>query len=176
MPDAKKRPPFIVSSDSVEEKPAQYPKSDEVLCFSRRLGRAAGLLSIGINIVRLPPGHRTSWPHAEEKEEEFVYVIDGQVDAWVDGELYPMKAGDLIAFPAGTGICHTIINNGERDAKLLVGGDADKSDNRIFYLLHPQRRGDMPWSQWWDDVPKRTQGTHDGVPDALRKKKSDAVP
>jgi uncharacterized cupin superfamily protein len=74
----------------------------------------------------------------------------------------------LAAFPAGTGICHTFINNGEREAKLLVGGEADKSDNRIYYPLHAQRRGDMPWSHWWEDVPKRPQGQHGGLPDAVR--------
>ncbi|MCC7386940.1 MAG: cupin domain-containing protein [Deltaproteobacteria bacterium] len=164
------RPPFIISAEDVEEKSGKYPNSEELLCYTRRIGRAAGLLSIGINLVRLPPGHRTSWPHAEEKEEEFVYLLEGQVDAWIDGTLHPMKAGDLAAFPAGTGICHTFINNGDREAKLLVGGDADRSDNRIYYPLHPQRRGDMPWSHWWDDVPERSRGPHDGQPNALRRK------
>src|SRR5262245_48836292 len=101
------RPPFIVSKDDVDEKQGQYPNSEERLGFTRRIGKAAGLLKIGINLVRLPPGHRTSWPHAEEKEEEFVYVIEGNVDAWIDGVLHPMRAGELAAFPAGTGICHT---------------------------------------------------------------------
>lgn len=168
MSETRVRPPFLISSESVEEKQAQYPNSDERLGFGRRLGRAAGLLNIGVHLVRLPPGHRTSWPHAEEKEDEFVYVLDGQVDAWVDGVLHPMQPGDFAAFPAGTGICHTFLNNGEREAKLLVGGEADKSDSRIYYPLHPQRRGDMPWSQWWEDVPKRPQGQHDGLPDAQR--------
>src|SRR5437868_1537785 len=108
---ALERPPFIISSDAVEEKQGQYPHSDELLGFTRRIGRAAGLLRIGINLVRLPPGHRASWPHAEEKEEELVYVLEGNVEAWVDGILHPMKAGDFAAFPAGTGICHTFINN-----------------------------------------------------------------
>src|SRR5688572_13419695 len=143
------RPPFIVASETIEEKQGQYPNSEEKLGFTRRIGRAAGMLEIGINIVRLPPGHRTSWPHAESKEEEFVFVMDGEVEAWVDGVLHSMRAGDFAAFPAGTGICHTFLNNSSRDAKLLVGGHADKSDNRIYYPLHPQRRGDMPWSHWW---------------------------
>lgn len=164
----RERPPFIISSESIEEKQGSYPNSDERLGCTRRIGRTAGLLSIGINLIRLPPGHRTSWPHAEEKEEEFVYVLEGTVVAWVDGVTYPMTAGDFAAFPAGTGICHTFINNGERDAKLLVGGDADMRDNRIYYPLHPQRRNDMPWSHWWHDIPKRPQGQHDGLPDALR--------
>jgi hypothetical protein len=68
---------------------------------------------------RVPPGHRVSWPHAEEKEEEFVFVLEGEIDAWIDGALYRMKRGDLAAFPAGTGICHTFLNNGKHEATLL---------------------------------------------------------
>ena len=101
---------------------------------------------------------------------ELFVVLDGQVDAWVDGVVYPMKAGDFAAFPAGTGICHTFINNGESDAELLVGGEADKNDNRIYYPLHPQRRGDLSPSQWWDDVRQRSLGAHDGLPGAQRGK------
>ena len=108
------------------------------------------------------PGERRRW--IESAEEEFVYVIDGEIDAWIDGELHRMRAGDFAAFPAGTGICHTFINDGDRDALLLVGGEADKAENRIHYPLHPGRRNDMPWSRWWDDVPARPQGAHDGEP------------
>ena len=114
--------------------------------------------------MRVPPVRRTSYPHAESAEEEFVYVIEGEIDAWIDGELHRMKAGDFVAFPSGTGICHTFINDGERDALLLSGGEADKSNNRIYYPLNPGRQSDMPWSRWWDDVPQRPQGAHGGKP------------
>jgi uncharacterized cupin superfamily protein len=168
MSTRRRRPPFIISTESVPEQESRYPNSDEVCALNRAVGRAAGLLRIGINVVRLLPGRRSSWPHAESREKEFVYVLEGDVDAWIDGVIWPMKPGDFAAFPSGTGICHTFINNSEREAKLLVGGDATKSDNRICYPLHPQRRNEMPWSGWWDDAPKRTRGTHDGMPDALR--------
>ena len=65
-----------------------------------------GLQRIGINLQRLAPGQRSWWPHAEEDEEEFVYVLEGEVDAWIDGVLHRMRPGDLAAFPAGTGISH----------------------------------------------------------------------
>jgi uncharacterized cupin superfamily protein len=162
------RPPFIVSTADVPERSHVYPNSDEPMGPSRRVGHAAGLLRIGVNLQTLPPGSRSSWPHAEEDEEEFVYVVQGEVDCWIDGELHRMRAGDLAAFPAGTGICHTFVNNGDRDVLLLVGGEAPKPDSRIFYPLHPSRRNDLTWSQWWDDVPVRPQGPHDGLPDALR--------
>jgi uncharacterized cupin superfamily protein len=167
------RPPFIVSTADIPEAAGSYPNSDEKLVYSRNIGRAAGLRRIGLHAQRLAPGHRTSWPHAEENEEEFVYVLEGEVDAWVDGHLHRMKKGDLAAFPAGTGICHTILNNGTEDALLLVGGERAKSDSRIYYPLHPGRRNDLPWSAWWEDVPKRPLGDHDGEARAPEKGKDD---
>lgn len=145
-----------------------YPQSTERMGPDRRLGKAAGLVRIGVNLQRLPPGSRSSWPHAEEKEEEFVYVVEGEVDAWIDGELFPMVAGDFAAFPAGTGICHCFINNTTREAVLLVGGEAAKPDNRIVYPVNPSRRKDLKASDWWHDAPERPLGPHDGLPDALR--------
>ena len=162
------RPPFIRAAADVPERGFSYPHSDEVMGPTRALGKAAGLRRIGVNLQRLPPGGRSSWPHAEEDEEEFVYVLEGEVDCWIDGEIHPMRPGDLAAFPAGTGIAHTFLNNGARDAVLLVGGEAPKSDSRIVYPLHPGRRADMPWSGWWDDAPARPLGPHDGLPDAQR--------
>ena len=162
------RPPFILSASEVPEHAHVYPRSTEQMGPVRRVGNVAGLLRIGINLQRLPPGTRSSWPHAEENEEEFVYLIDGEVDAWIDGNVYRMVAGDLAAFPAGTGICHCFINNNDREALLLVGGEASKPGSRIFYPLNPSRRSDMKSSDWWEDVPRRELGPHDGLPDAMR--------
>lgn len=162
------RPPFIVSSGDLPERTHVYPQSDEPMGPVRRAGKAAGLVRIGVNLQRLPPGTRSSWPHAEEDEEEFVYVIEGVVDAWIDGNLHRMVAGDLAAFPAGTGISHCFINNTDREALLLVGGEAAKRGSRIVYPVNPSRRADMQAGEWWDDAPPRLLGPHDGLPDALR--------
>lgn len=163
------RPSFIVSARDLPERAHAYPHSEEHMGPLRRLGKEAGLVRIGINLQRLPPGTRSSWPHAEENEEEFVYVVEGEVDAWIDGSLHRMVAGDLAAFPAGTGICHCFINNTEREALLLVGGEAAKPGSRIFYPLNPSRRADLKASDWWEDVPRQLSGPHDGLPDALRR-------
>lgn len=159
------RPGFLVRAADVPEQTHRYPKSDEAMGPLRRLGRAAGLQRIGVNLQRLPPGTRSSWPHAEENEEEFVYVLEGEVDAWIDGTLHPMRAGDFAAFPVGTGIAHTVLNNGARDALLLVGGEAATPGSRILYPLNPSRRADLDPAAWWSDAPPRALGAHDGLPD-----------
>jgi uncharacterized cupin superfamily protein len=97
------RPAFIRATADAPEHAHVCPQSTEPMGPVRRLGKLAGLERIGINVQRLPPGSRSSWPHAEESEEEFVFVLHGAVDAWIDGHLHPMQVGDLAAFPAGTG-------------------------------------------------------------------------
>jgi len=158
------RPAFIRSSAEIPESAHIYPQSTESMGPMRRLGKEAGLERIGINIQRLPPGTRSSWPHAEENEEEFVYVLSGDVDVWIDGNLHPMTAGDLAAFPVGTGISHCFINNSDQEALLLVGGEAQQQGSRIFYPVNPSRRSDMSESNWWVDVPQRELGPHNGLP------------
>jgi putative acetyltransferase len=162
------RPACIVATQDVAPYAHVYPQSQEAMGPVRALGRAAGLQRLGINVQTLPPGSRSSWPHAESDEEEFAYVLAGEVHVWLDGTLHRMVAGDLAAFPAGTGQCHCFINNSAQDVTLLVGGEAAKLANRIYYPLNPSRRQDLKPGDWWDDVPQREMGAHDGLPDAAR--------
>ena len=142
------RPPFIVQEADVPEERWSYPGSTELLAFGRPIGRLAGLERSGVHVERIPPGVRLSWPHAEEDEEEWAYVIEGSPSVWIDGIVHVLKAGDFVAFPAGAGVCHTFINDSEVDAKLLVGGEASKPANRIFYPLDPSRREQMGERYW----------------------------
>jgi len=54
-----------------------YPDSAELFSIGAPLARKLGLGRIGIHHERLPPGRRTSYPHAESEEEEFIYVLEG---------------------------------------------------------------------------------------------------
>jgi uncharacterized cupin superfamily protein len=164
-----RRPPFIVSTEEVPETPPRsYPESNEMFAVGRPIGRAAGLIRIGLHVERVEPGRRTSWPHAEEDEKEFVYVLEGEIDAWIDGDLYRMKAGDLAAFSAGTGINHTFINNNRAEAKLLVGGESWKPNNRCYFPLKAERRDRLAVERW-AEAPARKLGPHDALPNAVRK-------
>lgn len=160
----KKRPDFIRHySECRDPLPGRYRGNDELLSVGSPLGKTLGLTRLGIHHESLPPGRRTSWPHAESKEEEFVYVLEGHPQVWIDGEVYELSPGDAVGFPAGTGICHTFLNNTATEVRLLVVGEATRGDNQCYYPLHPERRGQMG-NFWWADAPQRPQGSHDGLP------------
>ncbi len=159
------RPPFILNRRDVPNEEARfYGDDEEAFGIRASLGRLAGLVRIGLHHETLLPGRRTSWPHAESAEEEFVYVLEGAPDAWINGELHPLREGDLVAFPAGTGIAHTVLNNTAHTVRLLVGGQTRQSDNRYIYPLHPERN-DAIGDDLWKDCPEQRMGPHDGVPD-----------
>jgi uncharacterized cupin superfamily protein len=171
VPETGPRPAFVAHwRDMMDEHNWTYEGSDEALSIGSSLGRKMGLERLGIHHKILPPGRRTSWPHAESAEEEFVYVLEGQPDAWINGHLHRLQPGDAVAFPAGTGIAHTFINNTEVDVRLLVVGETSKAENKVHYPLHPhlaQARKD-----WWTDCPVQEMGPHDGLPDLTSSRES----
>ena len=149
---------------------ARFHATDERRSINAPLAQHFGLGRLGIHHERLPPGRRTSYPHAESAEQEFVYVIEGTPDVWLDGRLWRLKPGDAVGFPAGTGQAHSFLNNTESDVRLLVVGEPDREDNRIVYPLNPERKPHRP--DWWDDAPARDLGDHDGLPDLERARRT----
>lgn len=110
------RPACIVNWTEIEgPDEARYKNDDELLGIGAAIGRHLGLKKLGIHHKRLPPGRRTSFPHAESAEEEFVYVLSGTPDVWLDGHLHRLKAGDAVGFPSGTGLSHSFLNNTEEE-------------------------------------------------------------
>jgi uncharacterized cupin superfamily protein len=162
------RPAYIAHWKDIEEQPAgSYPNSAELMSFGAPFARLFGLERIGIHHERLPPGRRTSYPHAEKTEEEFVYVLEGTPDVWIDGTLHRLKEGEGVVFKPGTGIAHTFINNTSAEVRLLVVGEHRRSDNQVHYPLHPQRNVELG-ADHWSNCPTALSGSHDGFPDALR--------
>lgn len=153
--------------DLQEADTSHYEGSAERLSIGSPFGRSFGFTRLGIHHEVLPPGRRTSWPHAESTEEEFVYVLEGSPDCWIDGVLHRLQPGDGVGFAPGTGVAHSFLNNTDQDVRLLVVGDTRRADNRVHYPLHPARNtaiGDLHWN----DAPAKSLGPHDGLPDHLR--------
>jgi uncharacterized cupin superfamily protein len=164
------RPSSIVHwTEIAQADDSHYDGDDELMSIRARFGRHFGLTRLGIHHERLLPGRRTSYPHAESAEEEFVYVIAGTPDVWLDGELHRLRPGDAVGFPAGTGICHTFLNNSAREVRLLVVGEAHKPENRVFYPRNPEQ---ATRKDWWSDPPARAMGNHDGLTNSVRARRA----
>jgi uncharacterized cupin superfamily protein len=167
------RPSCIVHWSKIEQgDDSHYDGDDELMSIGARFARHFGLTRLGIHHERLQPGRRTSYPHAESAEEEFVYVIAGAPDVWLDGVLHRLRPGDAVGFPAGTGLCHSFLNNTAQEVRLLVVGEARRPENRVFYPRNPEQ---ATRKDWWSDAPVRPMGHHDGLTDKVRARRARAA-
>ena len=102
-----------------------YPPPFDEPCRARertRLGDAAGLTQYGVNLLRLPPGAWSSQRHWQAKEDEFVYVLSGEVVLVSDAGDEVLRAGDCAGFKAGDPDGHCLQNRGTVDATVLEIG------------------------------------------------------
>ena len=98
----------------------------------RRLGNAAGLDQFGVNLTTLRPGAASALRHWHEKEDEFVYIIEGEPVLIEDGGETVLKAGDAAAFKANSGDGHHLVNRTTREALFLEIGTRSKHE-RVEY-------------------------------------------
>jgi uncharacterized cupin superfamily protein len=99
-----------------------YPEPYRSRCLpreKRQLGKALGLTTIGINHTILPPGKESSMRHWHTHEEEFVFVLSGEVVLVTDAGEQVLQAGMCAGFPLGTGDGHHLVNRGSVPAVYL---------------------------------------------------------
>jgi uncharacterized cupin superfamily protein len=127
--------PKIDISAIVETNSCGYPAPFHEIAkgrFRKRLGDAGGLTQFGVNLCRLEPGSASSQRHWHEKEDEFVYVVDGEVVLIEDEGETVLHAGDAASFKAGAPNGHHLVNHSSRDALILeIGSRA--SGERAHY-------------------------------------------
>src|ERR1041385_5278748 len=108
-----------------------YPPPFNAPCAERirqRLGDAGGLKDFGVNLMRLPPGNWSSQRHWHSHEDEFVYVLSGELILVEDGGETLLRAGDCAAFPKGSGDGHHLINRSPAIAVYLEVGSRHPDD------------------------------------------------
>ena len=112
-----------------------YPAEFQAGCRGRHkqaLGDVVGLTQFGVNITRIEPGQTSALRHWHEQEDEFIYMLEGElVLAENDGETV-LKAGDAAGFKAGSGIAHKLINRSDRDAVYFEVGTRAATE-RVHY-------------------------------------------
>jgi uncharacterized cupin superfamily protein len=94
----------------------------------RRLGDAAGLTKIGVNLTTLPPGVASSLRHWHEVEDELVFVVKGEVILIDDRGETVLRPGEAAGFRAGEANGHHIVNRSERPATILEIGMRPEHD------------------------------------------------
>jgi uncharacterized cupin superfamily protein len=108
-----------------------YPPPFDAPCATRtrrRLGNAGGLRDYGVNLMTLPPGGWSSQRHWHSHEDEFVFVLEGEVTLIEDGGESVLRAGECAAFPKNTGNGHHLINRSSAVAVYLEVGSRHPDD------------------------------------------------
>ena len=88
----------------------------------KRLGNAIGLDQFGVNLSRLKPGAASSQRHWHQAEDEFVYMLDGELVLIEDDGETVLRPGDAAGWKAGVANGHCLVNRSSRDAVYLEIG------------------------------------------------------
>src|SRR5271168_2229247 len=115
---------------------SSYPAPFDVACAARarqRLGDAAQLTDFGVNLMRLPPGAWSSQRHWHSAEDEFVFVLEGEVVLVTDAGEEVLAAGECAGFKAGIRDGHHLQNRSAREAVVLEIGSRKVAEDEGDY-------------------------------------------
>jgi len=98
----------------------------------RRLGEVFGLANFGVNLTRLAPGAMSALRHSHARQDELVYILEGEPVLITDAGETALKPGDCAGFRAGTGNAHHLVNRGSTDIVYLEIGDRTQGDTVVY--------------------------------------------
>jgi uncharacterized cupin superfamily protein len=117
----------ILGSNYPEQfKPAVAGRSKQ------RLGDALGLKNFGVNLTTIKPGVASALRHWHTHEDEFIYMVSGELVLVTDSGEQVLTMGMAAGFPAGKADGHRLVNRTERAAVYLEVGDR-RADDRVAY-------------------------------------------
>lgn len=102
-----------------------------------RLAKPLGLTQFGVNLVILDPGMQSSLRHWHLAEDEFVFVLSGEVVLIDENGEHRLAEEDFVAFPAGAPNAHHLENRSDAPARLLVVGSRRPGEETIHYPDDP---------------------------------------
>ena len=98
----------------------------------KRLGNAVGLNQFGVNMTTLKPGAWSSQKHWHRNEDEFVYVLEGEVTLVEDHGEVVLKPGDAAGWKADSRVGHHLINKSQKDAVYLEVGTRRATETAVY--------------------------------------------
>lgn len=126
---------FIDPQAIPEASGTSYPETFKSIVsgrYKKRLGNIAGLRNFGVNLVRLEPGSASSVRHWHTQQDEFIYVIEGEITLVTNAGEQVLIPGNAAGFPAGEANGHHLINRSDRDAVYLEIGDRTPEDSVTY--------------------------------------------
>jgi len=129
------RPPALDPATLPVRTGTAYPPEHAAICdgrIKRAMGDAVGLTHFGVNLVELPPGVYSSQRHWHANEDEFVYVLDGEITLITDGGEQVLGPGMAAGFPAGRADGHVLVNRTGATVRYLEVGDRS-ADEMVEY-------------------------------------------
>ena len=124
----------LASTAPVRTKPSTYPEpffSRMAKREKRPLGDLFGLKNFGVNLTRIAPGGESSILHRHSRQDEFIYVLEGEPTLITDTEEVSLKRGMCAGF-AAQGAAHQLVNLTDRDVLYLEIGDRAPGDEGSY--------------------------------------------
>src|SRR5476651_222996 len=131
----KPRLPAFDPKDLPESNATSYPAKFKAINsgrWNRRLGDHTGLKNFGVNLTRIEPGGQSSARHAHALQDEFIWVLEGEVVLETNEGSQTLSPGMCAGFAAGSGNAHCFVNKTDRDVFLLVVGDRTPLDEITY--------------------------------------------
>ena len=129
------KPAAVVAGDApLRSKPSNYPEpfaSRMAGRVKRPLGDLFGLKSFGVNLTQLAPGAVSTLHHRHSRQDEFIFVLEGEPTLFTDLGEMQLRPGMAAGFPA-RGTAHHLENRTERDCVILEVGDRTAGDEVTY--------------------------------------------
>ena len=133
---ARSTPLALVASDvAPRERPSNAPAPFVPLLegrVKRALGEPFGLANFGVNLTQLAPGARSSLRHAHSRQDEFIYILEGQPSLVTEAGKTTLAPGMCAGFRAGSGDAHCLVNETDQDVVYLEIGDRAAGDQVAY--------------------------------------------
>lgn len=112
-------------------KPTNYPEPFASRMAGREkrpLGDLFGLTNFGVNLTRLVPGAVSALRHAHSRQDEFIYILQGEPTLVTNAGETQLRPGMCAGFKAGTGDAHHLVNRTDTEVVYLEVGDRTAGD------------------------------------------------
>lgn len=129
MSDRVKSP--ALDPETVALRPGAYPPPFDNVIVGREkrpLGDALGLKNFGVNLVTLQPGAKSAMRHWHTLQDEFVWIVEGELTLVTDAGEQVLRPGSAAGFRAGSTDGHCLVNKSDRPARYLEVGDRTPGD------------------------------------------------